>query len=108
MRLTTCDRVYFMKKATELLENLMGVQVYCTTRGTVGDADGIVTIDDDIIVSFKDATIVKLSQLKLAQPDAYQDCVEYWQNTPDFAGFTEEDFYVLVKDNQYLLVWEQD
>jgi hypothetical protein len=95
-------------KATRLLSNLMGVQVYCTTRGTVGDADGIVTVDDDIIASFKDATISSLSQLKLASPDAYQDCVEYWQNTSDFAGFREEDFKVFIKDNQYLLVWEQD
>lgn len=93
-------------KARRLLSNLRGVQVYCTTRGTVGDADGLVTVDDDIVASFEDATIVKLSQLKLAQPDAYQDCVEYWQNTPDFAGFTEEDFYVLVRGNDCLLVWE--
>lgn len=95
-------------ETTRLLENLMGVQVYCTTRGTVGDADGLVVINDDIMAQFEDATIVKLSQLQLAQPDAYEDCVEYWQNTPDFAGFTEEDFKVFIKDNQYLLVWEQD
>ncbi len=95
-------------KSRKFLENLRGVQVYCTTRGTVGDADGLVIVDDDIIASFKDATISSLSQLKLASPDAYQDCMDYWQNTPDFAGFTEEDFKVFIKDNQYLLVWEQD
>ena len=95
-------------KARRLLSNLTGVQVYCTTRGTVGDADGLVVINDDIMAQFEDATIVKLSQLQLASPDAYQDCVEYWQNTPDFAGFTEDDFYVLVRGNHCLLVWEQD
>jgi hypothetical protein len=95
-------------KSRKLLENLRGVQVYCTTRGTVGDADGLVTIDDDIVASFEDATISSLSQLKLASPDAYQDCMDYWQKHTDFAGFTEEDFYVLVRGNDCLLVWEQD
>ena len=91
-----------------LLKNLWGAQVYWTIRGTVGDADGIITVDDDTIASFEDATIDKLSQLKLVSPDAYEDCMDYWQNTSDFADFSEEDFKVFIKDNQYLLVWEQD
>ena len=95
-------------KSRKFLENLMGVQVYCTTRGTVGDADGLVVINDDIMAQFEDATIVNLSHLQLAQPDAYEDCMDYWQNRMCFAGFREEDFKVFIKDNQYLLVWEQD
>lgn len=85
------------------------MKIYCTTRGTVGDGHGYTIVDNDLIDEFVNAKLCKLSELKNINYDAYDDCIDFWQNTPDrYTDFTEDDFFVIYKDNDYLLVWEQD
>lgn len=98
----------FMKKATELLENLRGVQVYCTTRGTVGDAAGMLLVDEYCIDLFKNADVCTLAELKRINAIAYEDCVDYIDGDPFLSNWDKDDFLVIYQDCNYLLVWEQD
>jgi len=93
-------------KARRLLSNLMGVQVYCTTRGTVGDADGLVTVDDDIVALFKNADVCSLHELKNINEIAHKDCVDYINNDPVLSSWDKDDFLVIYQYCIYLLVWE--
>ena len=95
-------------KARRLLKNLRGVQVYWTTRGTVGDADGIVTVDDDIIASFKDADVCSLHELKNINEIAHKDCVDFIDGDPVLSSWDKDDLLVIYQYCIYLLVWEQD
>jgi len=98
----------FMKKARKLLENLRGVQVYCTTRGTVGDADGLVNVDEDCIDLFKNADVCSLHELKNINEIAHKDCVDFIDGDPVLSSWDKDDFLVIYQDCIYILVWEQD
>ena len=97
-----------MKKATELLENLRGVQVYWTTRGTVGDADGMLLVDENAIKYLKNASVCTLAELKRINAIAYEDCVNYIDGDPMLSNWDKDDFLVIYQDCNYLLVWEQN
>ena len=97
-----------MKTAIELLEALEGVQVYCTTRGTVGDADGMLKVDKDTTFNYADASVCTLVELKRINAIAYEDCVDYINNDPILASWDKDDFLVIYQDCDYLLVWEQE
>lgn len=92
----------------KLLENLMGVQVYCTTRGTVGDADGMLLVDENAIKYLKNASVCTLAELKRINAIAYADCVDYINNDPILSSWDKDDFLVIYQDCNYLLVWEQN
>jgi hypothetical protein len=95
-------------ETTRLLENLMGVQVYCTTRGTVGDAAGMLLVDENAIKYLKNASVCTLAELKRINAIAYEDCVDYIDGDPVFSSWDKDDFLVIYQDCNYLLVWEQD
>jgi hypothetical protein len=97
-----------MKKATELLRELIGIKVYCTTRGTTGDADGMLKVDKDTTFNYADASVCTLAQLKKINKIAYEDCVDYINNDPILASWDKDDFLVIHQDCDYLLVWEQE
>ena len=95
-------------KARRLLSNLMGVQVYCTTRGTVGDADGLVNVDEYCIDLFKNADVCSLPELKNINEIAHKDCVDFIDGDPVLSSWDKDDFLVIYQDCIYILVWEQD
>jgi len=96
-----------MKTAQELLENLHGEKLYITTRGTVGDADGLVDVDGELIGNFDLAEVKTLDQIKEIEERAYDDIIDFIQkNDPEALNNNYDDYKVLVWDNQYLLTWE--
>lgn len=97
-----------MKTATELLEALENIGVFSTTRGTMGDASGMLKVEKDTIDIFEYADVCPLSEVKEINERAYEDCVDYWTNEREFNGCAEEDFFVIYQDCEYLLVWEQE
>lgn len=97
-----------MKTAIELLEALEGVQVYCTTRGTTGDAAGMLKVDKDTIASFKNANVCSLHELKNINEIAHEDCVDFIDGDPVLSSWDKNDLLVIYQDNDYLLVWEQE
>ena len=98
-----------MKTAKEILENLDGETLYVTTRGTVGDADGMIKVDDDLINSFANASVIKLANGKddFNNARAYDDIIDELDKHLDkdakFNNYV--DYYVIYQDNQYLLAW---
>jgi len=98
-----------MTTAKEILENLNGETLYVTTRGTMGDADGMTKIDDDLINDFAGAEVLKLSDGKsgFENERAYEDIVDELDRylDKDAKNNNYEDYYVIYKDNQYLLAW---
>lgn len=97
-----------MKTTTELLEALEHFKIFSTTRGTTGDAAGLLKVEKDTIENFEYADVCTLAELKEINDRAYEDCVDYWTNEREFKGWKEEDFLVIYQDCEYLLVWEQE
>lgn len=95
-----------MKTAKEILTAIEGQQIYVTTRGTVGDADGVTTVDCNLIDNFEFAEVTELYELIDINFKAYRDCMDYWQHDPALSLCSIDDFYVIYQDDQYLLVWE--
>ena len=87
--------------AKEFLTGMVNDTTICTTRGTTGDAACELVIDDDIINEFNGANVETL--VDCSNDDAKGDLVDWVKrNCPN----TElSDYGVLVKNNQYLLVW---
>lgn len=101
-----------MKTAQEILESLIGDTVYITTRGTMGDADGMSNVDDELVAEFTNGTVIKLSDSNAFATDynhsrAYDDIIDELNNyIDDQAKLNNYDgYYVIYKDNQYLLTW---
>lgn len=97
-----------MKTATELLEALENFKVFSTTKGTTGDAAGLLKVEKDTIEFFEFADVCTLAELKEINERAYEDCADYWTNSHEFEGWNEEDFFVIYQDCEYILVWEQE
>lgn len=97
-----------MKTAIKLLEALENCKVFSTTRGTTGDAAGMLKVEKDTIEIFSNASVCELAGLKEINEKAYEDCVDYWTNEREFNGWSESDFFVIYQDCEYLLVWEQE
>lgn len=97
-----------MKTSIELLEALENVNVFSTTRGTTGDAAGMLKVEKDTIEIFEQAEVCTLAELKEINERAYEDCVDYWTNDMEFKGWSESDFFVIYQDCEYILVWEQE
>jgi len=97
-----------MKTAIELLKGLENFKVFSTTRGTIGDAAGMLKIEKDIIDEYEYADVCTLAELKEINDDAYEDCVDYWTNESEFDGWNEDDFFVIYQGAEFILVWEQE
>lgn len=97
-----------MKTTTELLEALENSKVFSTTRGTTGDAAGMLKVEKDTIEIFEYADVCTLAELKEINYRAYDDCVDYWTNEREFEGWKEDDFFVIYQDCEFVLVWEQE
>jgi len=91
-----------MKTAKELLEEMIGQTTYMTTRGTTGDADGLLTIDQDIIDEFEYAEVINLSDLSDINVLASDDIVDYINKYIQ----TVKDFFVIYYDTQFILAWD--
>lgn len=89
--------------AKQLLTGMRNDTTYVTTRGTYGDGDGTVTVDEDLIESFEYADVFKLKDLIDIRKDAYDDIIDYVSRVDK--NFEINDYYVLIEDNQYLLAW---
>lgn len=97
-----------MKNAKELLESLNGMKVFTTTRGTIGDASGMLQVNEAVIEEYEYADVCTLPELKEINEDAYSDCVDYIENDAELRKWEHSLFYVIYQDCDYLLVWEQE
>ena len=97
-----------MKTTTELLEALEGCKVFSTTRGTMGDASGMLKVENDTIDLFEYADVCTLKELKEINDRAYDDCVDFYTHEREFNEWSEDEFFVIYQDCEYLLVWEQE
>jgi hypothetical protein len=97
-----------MKTVKKILTALEGYQIFSTTRGTTGDAAGMLLVDEDCIDLFKNADVCSLPELKNINAIAYEDCVDYIDGDPVLSSWDKDDFLVIYQDCIYLLVWEQD
>jgi len=93
-------------KTTELLTALRGHKVFSTTRGTTGDAAGMLLVDENAIKNLKNASVCTLHELREINALAYADCVDYINNDPILSSWDKDDFLVIYQDCDYLLVWE--
>ncbi len=90
-------------KPIEILSGMEGQSTYCTTRGTMGDADGIAKVDTDLMEDFSDAKVYTLPEIKEVNEKAYED-IKDW-TAQECPNVEESEFYVLQKDTQYLTAW---
>ena len=97
-----------MKTVKKILTALEGHQIFSTTRGTTGDAQGMLLVDEYCIDLFKNADVCSLPELKNINAIAYEDCVDYIDGDPDLSSWDKNDLLVIYQDCIYLLVWEQD
>ena len=97
-----------MKAVKKILTALEGQRIFSTTRGTTGDAQGMLLVDEYCIDLFKNADVCTLAELKRINAIAYADCVDYINNDPILSSWDKDDFLVIYQDCDYLLVWEQD
>jgi len=88
-------------QANQLLSYMAGQTTYQTTRGTTGDADGFIVVNQDIINEFGSAKAIPVNQLRNQQ--AKGDIMSYiTSNLPDV---DISDLYVAEVDNTFLLLW---
>ena len=88
-------------QANQLLSYMAGQTTYQTTRGTTGDADGLIVVDRDIIDEFGSAKAIPVNQLQNQR--AKGDIMSYIaSNLPDV---DISDLYVAEVDNTFLLLW---
>jgi hypothetical protein len=97
-----------MEKGKKILTALEGHQIFSTTRGTTGDAQGMLLVDENAIKNLKNASVCTLHELREINALAYADCVDYINNDPILSSWDKDDFLVIYQDCDYLLVWEQD
>jgi hypothetical protein len=96
-----------MKTVTELFEGKLNDMVYYTYRGTTGDSDGTRIIDDEFIEENEYADVCKLAELKQINEDAYNDIMSYIaDNAKWFDPFNIDDYFVLINDCLYILMWD--
>lgn len=93
-----------MKNAKEMLEGMINDVTCVTTRGTMGDADGLVVVDAELVSDFSDAKVVSLKELKSIKELAYEDLKNFVRIY--CVDIFKDDFFVAIKDCQYLLIWE--
>ena len=88
-------------QAIDLLQYMSGQTTYQTTRGTSGDADGFIVVNQDIINEFGSAKAIPVNQLRnqLAKGDVMSYITS---NLPDV---DISDLYVAEVDNTFLLLW---
>jgi len=88
-------------QANQLLSYMSGQTTYQTTRGTTGDADGLIVVNQDIINEFGSAKAIPVNQLR--NQLAKGDIMSYiTSNLPDV---DISDLYVAEVDNTFLLLW---
>jgi hypothetical protein len=92
-----------METAKQLLAGMINDKTYTTTRGTVGDADGITTIDDEIVERYAYCEVVKLLSLKDINEKAYDDIIDFIKK--ECPGTSENDYYVIIDNCEYMLAW---
>lgn len=95
------------KTAAELLTALEGHKLFITTRGTTGDASGLLHIGREVIDTYEYADVCALSDLKNINIDAFEDCVDYIDNDPLLSTWSMDDFFVIYYDTDFVLAWEQ-
>ena len=102
-----------MEKTAEIeirgiLVGMMNDVTYVTTRGTTGDADGIVAIDQDYIdaIELDFTKIIPLRDLEEIDGDAYLDMVDYIHNHAP--NTTVEEYFTIINgdENTYILAWD--
>jgi len=95
-----------MKNANELLAYMVGQKTYYTVRGTMGDADMLMTIDDDQIENFSGCEVVTVDEVEHINERAYNDILNYCKS--NFDNVSIDEFYVIVDDDQsgFLLAWD--
>jgi hypothetical protein len=95
-----------MTKKTEsrqLLEGMMNDTTYVTTRGTMGDAEGVTIVDEEMIKYYENCEVVKLADLKEINDEAYED-INYFIKR-QCPGTSENDYYVIINGCEYMLAW---
>ena len=97
-----------MKTATELLTALEGHRIFTTTRGTTGDASGLLLVDGFVIDLYEYADVCPLRELKNINDIAYEDCIDYIDGDPVLSRWDKDDFLVIYYVMDYLLAWEQE
>ena len=97
-----------MEKGKKILTALEGQRIFSTTRGTTGDAQGMLLVDENAIKNLKNASVCTLHELREINALAYADCVDYINNDPILSSWDKDDFLVIYQYCIYLLVWEQD
>ena len=97
-----------MEKGKKILTALEGQRIFSTTRGTTGDAQGMLLVDENAIKYLKNASVCTLAELKRINAIAYEDCVNYIDGDPMLSNWDKDDFLVIYQDCNYLLVWEQN
>lgn len=97
-----------MKTASQLLNPLNGFDLYATTRGTSGDNDGLLRINKDVIEEFENACVCTLLELKDINAMAYSDCKDYKDNDPMLQNVTDEEIFIVLQNDDYIITWEQE
>lgn len=92
--------------AKELLENTQ-CQTYITTRGTLGDDDAILQMNDEIREQFTNGEVISINDLLFENEKAFFDIEKYLQNNESARMTAEQcaEYAVIHLDCQYLLVW---
>ena len=97
-----------MKTATELLTALEGHRIFTTTRGTTGDASGLLLVDEFVIDLYEYADVCSLNEIWEINEIAYEDCIDYIDGDPVLSRWDKDEFLVIRCDTDYILAWEQE
>ena len=96
-----------MKDAKELMLSMITCSTYVTIRGTTGDGDGVMFVDQDFIDEYEYGDVIQLSELIQINEDAYNDIMGYIaDNQKCFDPFNIDDYYVIINDCTYILAWD--